>query len=424
MLKFVALILLCLFSFINASYSVQVTYSPTAVASTSTYFTDNQHGFADVPGVSLQIGPGDGTGTGAFSSSRTIGTNLAVNGFYGANLGYALHPSSISSNNQEIVMKSSDGTDFYIYSVNITADLQTTYYSITGIKDGQTVFSTSGSNNPDGETITFNVSINTSVDILILSPYAHWTGCTPVPCSISPISVGEFVIETQTNPTISSITNPTNKTYKANEDINFTMNWSSVVNVIGSPKIALNIGGTTKYATYVSGSGSTATVFRYTVESGLNDNDGIAVTSSSIDLNTGTIKDGSNNNATLTLGSISSLANVKVDALEPSVSSINISGTSPSNLTSLQFSVSFNESVTGVDVSDFSLTTSGTSGTISGISGSGTNYTVTVSSITGDGTIRLDQIQVLQEFKMHIQTQLDLDLQVDNLIQLIILLLL
>jgi hypothetical protein len=55
------------------------------------------------------------------------------------------------------------------------------------------------------------------------------------------------------------------------------------------------------------------------------------------------------------------------------------------------FRVTFNESVTGVDVSDFTLLKVGTvNGTIASISGSGTTYDVTVNSISGFGQLRLD----------------------------------
>jgi hypothetical protein len=55
--------------------------------------------------------------------------------------------------------------------------------------------------------------------------------------------------------------------------------------------------------------------------------------------------------------------------------------------------VDFSESVTGVDFSDFSLTTSGVSGAaVSGVSGSGSVYTVTVNTGSGSGTIQLNVI--------------------------------
>ncbi len=57
----------------------------------------------------------------------------------------------------------------------------------------------------------------------------------------------------------------------------------------------------------------------------------------------------------------------------------------------LAYTVTFSETVTGVDVSDFSLAASGNvAGMVSSVNGSGAVYTVTVSNVTGDGTLRLD----------------------------------
>ncbi|MGV0990533.1 beta strand repeat-containing protein, partial [Limnohabitans sp.] len=76
----------------------------------------------------------------------------------------------------------------------------------------------------------------------------------------------------------------------------------------------------------------------------------------------------------------------------PSVASINRSvATALTNASSVDFTVTFSESVTGVDTSDFVLTRTGTaSGTIASITGSGNTYTVTVNGLSGDGTLRLD----------------------------------
>lgn len=60
--------------------------------------------------------------------------------------------------------------------------------------------------------------------------------------------------------------------------------------------------------------------------------------------------------------------------------------------TSLTYTVTFNEAVTGVDTSDFTLVkTSSANGTIGGISTTDNiTYTVTVSGLSGDGTLGLD----------------------------------
>jgi len=70
--------------------------------------------------------------------------------------------------------------------------------------------------------------------------------------------------------------------------------------------------------------------------------------------------------------------------------SVRVNG-NPTGAESINFSVTFSQPVTGVDTSDFSLTTSGVSGpAVSGLSGSGSIYTVTVNTGSGSGTIRLN----------------------------------
>ncbi len=74
---------------------------------------------------------------------------------------------------------------------------------------------------------------------------------------------------------------------------------SEVVNVTGVPRLSVDVGGNTRYATYTSGSGTNTLTFTLTPSAGDVDLDGIAV-ASPIDLNGGTIKDLSGNNAVLT----------------------------------------------------------------------------------------------------------------------------
>lgn len=75
----------------------------------------------------------------------------------------------------------------------------------------------------------------------------------------------------------------------------------------------------------------------------------------------------------------------------PEVFAVTRADPSPTNAASVQFTVTFSESVNGVDQGDFSINTSGVTGAgITGVSGSGDTYTVTVGTGSGDGTIRLD----------------------------------
>ncbi len=80
-----------------------------------------------------------------------------------------------------------------------------------------------------------------------------------------------------------------------------------------------------------------------------------------------------------------------IDNTPPVVSSITATGTSPTNATSVAYTVTFSEAVTGVDNTDFTATVSGvtTTGiTVTPVSGS--TYTVTVNGVSGNGTVRLD----------------------------------
>jgi Zn-dependent metalloprotease len=66
---------------------------------------------------------------------------------------------------------------------------------------------------------------------------------------------------------------------------------------------------------------------------------------------------------------------------------------SPTSALSVDYTVTFSETVTNVDMSDFALTTTGLTGTtITEVSGSGAVYTVTVDTGSGSGTIRLDVV--------------------------------
>jgi hypothetical protein len=80
------------------------------------------------------------------------------------------------------------------------------------------------------------------------------------------------------------------------------------------------------------------------------------------------------------------------DNTPPTVVSITRADPNPTNAAVVTFTVTFTEAVTGVGVADFALTlTGGISGaSVTGVSGSGAVYTVTVSTGTGDGTLRLD----------------------------------
>lgn len=175
-------------------------------------------------------------------------------------------------------------------------------------------------------------------------------------------------------PTITSITPPAPATYAGGQNMNFTVNFSENVTVAGFPRIAMVIGFATKYATYVSGSGSTALLFRYTVATGDLDSDGITL-NSPLDLNGGTLRDAATNSANLTF-TAPNTTGVRVDAVLPEISSIDAPGNGIYKTgAGISFTVNFTKPVTVTGTPRIALSV-----------GSVTAYTTTV---TGSGTTSL-----------------------------------
>ncbi|HRK33630.1 MAG TPA: Ig-like domain-containing protein, partial [Candidatus Hydrogenedentes bacterium] len=83
---------------------------------------------------------------------------------------------------------------------------------------------------------------------------------------------------------------------------------------------------------------------------------------------------------------------LKLSGEYPQVLSVRASGSNPTVSTTVDFTVTFDQPVTGVDLSDFELKTSGLSGTslIAVSEDTGTTRTVTVNTGVGNGTIRLE----------------------------------
>jgi len=115
---------------------------------------------------------------------------------------------------------------------------------------------------------------------------------------------------------ITSATGAQNSTLNAGDVVSITATMSEATTVTtsgGTPQLALNIGGTTVYANYASGSGTTALVFNYTILSGQTDLNGISIGTNSLSLNGGTLTDAAGNAATLTHSTVTDNASFLVD---------------------------------------------------------------------------------------------------------------
>ena len=149
-------------------------------------------------------------------------------------------------------------------------------------------------------------------------------------------------------PGVTSVSVPANGIYSAGQNLDFVVHWDEPVTVAGSPTLGLTLGSSSVNASYVGGSGGTELTFRYTVQPGDVDADGIAV--GVLGSPPGTIHaDGYD--ALPALNGVGSTAAVLVDAVAPVVVSV----TPPPNgnyLTGqpMEFSVSF-DGVIFVDTS-------------------------------------------------------------------------
>ena len=110
----------------------------------------------------------------------------------------------------------------------------------------------------------------------------------------------------------------------AGDTVTVTVTMSESINVDtagGTPRIALNVGGDTLFANYVSGSGTDSLNFNYTVQAGDADNNGIRIRSNSLELNGGELTDAEGNAANLSHDSVPNNPAYKVDTAAPTLSS-------------------------------------------------------------------------------------------------------
>ncbi|WBO86757.1 Ig-like domain-containing protein [Hymenobacter yonginensis] len=190
-----------------------------------------------------------------------------------------------------------------------------------------------------------------------------------------PFGGSESYVVDNVRPTTTTVSVPANGTYGAGQQLNFaaTFRENVFVGTSGSaPSLPLTIGTTARQAAYVSGSGTSALVFRYIIQAGEQDADGVTL-GAALNLNSSTIRDVATNDAVLTLTNVGSTAGVLVDAEAPTVV-ITSPASSPTSTSPIPVTVTFSESVTGFVLADVSVS----NGTPSGFAGSGISYSFSV----------------------------------------------
>ncbi|MBC8009519.1 MAG: putative Ig domain-containing protein [Burkholderiales bacterium] len=198
-----------------------------------------------------------------------------------------------------------------------------------------------------------------------------------------------------TPPTVTGVSSSTaNGAYNLGDIVSIQVGFSESVSVTGTPQLTLETGATDRVVSYASGTGSSSLTFNYTVQAGDTSADLDYVSTSALALNGGTIRDAASNNATLTLpapGAANSLGANKALVIDTTAPAISISAPS----TSLTASGDVTYTVTYTDTNfsgstlapgNITLNAVGASASI-GVFGGGASRTVTLSSITGNGSL-------------------------------------
>ena len=268
-----------------------------------------------------------------------------------------------------------------------TATSSCTGSSATG-NVAQVFQATAGTVSVSGSTVTVNpADLSTSTTYYIsVDSGAFVDGASNGYAGLSAGTSWDFT--SVSAPTVSSVSFTSSagadNTYMAGDTVSVTVAFSATVSVTGTPRIPL-AGLSSKYATYASGTGTSSLVFSYTVLAGDNDTDGLAITANTLELNSGTINDGSGNAANLAHSAVSTASAHKVDTTAPTATWTPPS--SPSSSRTLSYTLTFSESVTGISAGDFSQA-SGTA-TCSSFTPSGSaGTTITVTAVCStDGTV-------------------------------------
>jgi hypothetical protein len=219
----------------------------------------------------------------------------------------------------------------------------------------------------------------------------------PIPGNSGSLGFNKDIIIDTIAPTVTDVNSTTaNGAYRAGQTIDIEVTFSEVVVKSGSnPTLALNSGGSASYST---GSPSNILNFTYTVGSGNTSPDLDASSTSAL---SGTIKDGAGNSANLTLpalGGANSLGghkNIIIDTTAPAIvigtPSATITKGGPVTYTVTYTDTNFNAST--LSTGDITLNKTGSANGTVGVSGTGNTRTVTISSITGDGSLGISIAQ-------------------------------
>ena len=168
-------------------------------------------------------------------------------------------------------------------------------------------------------------------------------------------------------------------TYAIGDTVQATVTFAAAVEVTGTPRLELDIGGQPRQADYASGGGTAALVFAYTVAVGDEDTDGIAIGASKLALNGGAIKAGGVA-AALAHPALAASTSHKVDGVRPTLEGATVTGSS--------LELAYSETLDAGSqpaTSAFAVTVESTARMVSSVAVSGSAVTLTLASAVTAG---------------------------------------
>jgi hypothetical protein len=266
----------------TASYLDPVTGAASSVTTTAAALsgTANTNGYSAV--VGFEYGPTTGYGSSATAAQSPLTSATA------ANISANLSGLSAGTTYHYRAYITYDGSTSYGSDATFTTVALPAISSVSpsiGSPGGGTSVTITGTNFTGATAVKFgstnatSFTVDSATQITATAP-AGSTGIVDITVTTSGGTSATGVSDRFTylsNATISSVSAPSNASYKAGANLDFTVNFTAAVTVNGTPVLALTIGSAPALATYLSGSGTSAVVFRYTVAAGDTDTNGIAV---------------------------------------------------------------------------------------------------------------------------------------------------
>jgi Bacterial Ig-like domain (group 3)/Bacterial Ig-like domain/IPT/TIG domain len=315
-------------------------------------------------GAILGSGTLDGSGVATFSTSALTQGSHSIIAIYLGRTGF------VSSTSATLTQQVGAPPLPALTSLSPTSGPVGTSVTITGTDLG------------GASSVSFNgvvqttISNNTATSLTVNVPAGASTGDVEVTTAAGTSNGLPFTV-TPPAPVVTSVSGPANGTYRLGQFVTFLVSFDQPVTVStagGTPVILMTVGSTPRGVTYFSGSTTSTLTFRYLVQAGDLDANGVTL-GSSIAPNNGTLRNATGTDAVLTLNNVAPLTGVLVDGVVPTAT-VSTTAPSPTSSSAIPVTITFTEAVTGLTAAGLTVT----NGTRGVLSGSGTTYTITVTA--------------------------------------------